>query len=249
LVELTLVASYGSPWKGNLAAEIEATATKGKWHPTSIDFYAVAHTPNYGRRNATLVREVNNVDSLIGAITKTPCPNGGIGRLNVISHGTDGICSLHGEVRANGYVTIGRGHANPREDERIDGATLEWFNTNDVGRTYRDMIRAKLNSKAEIWLIMCKSAGIGDSFVVARELAETFGVRVMGYNSEVWYHPDDGLACPVGVPACVDGRNRTSIGENGKQGRGYFCMAKVPDAFAGKHMSEATHYDPIKVKD
>jgi hypothetical protein len=250
LLELTLVASYPTPWKGNPAAELGALAVEGRWHPTSEDFFAVAHTPNGARSNATIVREVNNIDTLIGAITKIPCPNGGIGRLNLISHGTDGILSLSGEVRANGYVSIGRGYSNSFEDKRIDEATLEWFNEDGRGRIYRDMIRDKLNREAEIWLFMCKSAGIGKPFALARRLANTFGRRVMGYDSEVWYHhPDGKLSCAGRGPACIAGRNITSIGKNGTQGLGYFCMVKVPEPFAGRHMAGAKSYDPVKIED
>lgn len=254
LVELTLVASFPRPWKSD-GEELAAIPIRKRWHPSSVDFYAVAETPNRGRPNATIVREVTDVDSFIGAITcsdlraKTPRPNGNIGRLNIISHGSSGVLSLSGRVLANGGVPLGRGSSNPRNDERIDQTTLNWFNETEKGRAYRGLIRAKLNPGAEIWLIMCRSAGIGDSFIVARELAETFGVKVMGYSSEVWYHPDENLVCPVGDPACVGGRNMTSIGENGTKGRGYFCMVKVPDAFAGKHMNEATSYAPQNIKE
>ena len=72
----------------------------------------------------------------------------------------------------------------------------------------------------------------------------------MGYDSEVWYHhPDGKLSCAGRGPACIAGRNITSIGKNGTQGLGYFCMVKVPEPFAGRHMAGAKSYDPVKIED
>ena len=263
LVEVTLVAYYPSPWK-NDAEEVAALA-QDRWHPTSKDFYAVAHTPNQGRRNATIVREVNNVNTFFGAIKYEDCdakkerPNGSIGRLNLISHGGKGVFSLSGTVRSNGLVFTGRGSENHMIDEMIDDDTLEWFNQDAYGKQCRDEIRAKLNPKAELWLILCNAAGLGPSHNLSRRLAKTFNVTVRAYNKEVWYYPDQAnpqnqIRCPIGAIACLNGRNLTSVGrddppkEHSEKGRGYFCQVKVPHDFAGTHMRNAERISPEDMK-
>jgi hypothetical protein len=252
LIELTLVARFQSPWTSE-SEEAAATQIEGRWHPSIVDFEAVANTPNRGFRYATIVQHVSNVGEMIARIwykdsdeknPKIPRPNCNLGRLNIITHGDDGVIALSGTLDRNGKCQLGDGDTNSRYDKRIDARTLEWFNTDEVGRTYRDMIREKLHPTAEIWLILCKGACIGRSFELARDLANTFGVSVRGYTKEVWYEPDlasngTRIVCGDADPACVGGRNRISIGKGGGVGRGYFCMVKVPEAFTGKHMADA----------
>lgn len=270
LVELTLVAYYPTPWKSD--AEEVTALDQDRWHPTSKDFYAVAHTPNQGRHNATIVREVNNIRSLVGAIKfedlhgRRERPNGSIGRLNLISHGGKrGVFGLSGEVRANGNVFCGRGLEDHFLDEVIDEHTLKWFN--NEGRGHRDDIRAKLDRGAEFWLFLCSAASVGPCRVLSEKLANTFNVTVRAYNDEVWYYPDhknakNQIKCSGDDVACFMGRNLTSIGQDDadkdskeddqledrkKQGRGYFCHVKVPDAFAGTHMRHAVVISPKNI--
>ena len=159
----------------------------------------------------------------------------------VVSLHTDGRCILGGTA------------SEPREEKTIDERTLEWFNTDDTGRIYRDMIRNVLTEDAELWLILCKGHEIGPSNILSQEFANTFGSVVRAYNEEIRYWPDydvlkASIKCPPHAKACVNGRNLTSIGgkkekrkdgENfgaAKTGRGYFCRAKVPKEFAGEHL-------------
>jgi hypothetical protein len=200
LTELTLVARFPSPWHTNDPDEAKATLQKGRWHPSSVDFVAVATTPNLGQRSATTVFHAGSVDELIvricykdsdSANPKVQRPDHNLGRINIITHGNDGVIALSGKLDKSGHCHLGDPDPNnPRFDQRIDGRTLEWFNTDKIGRAYRNMIRQKLHRTAEIWLVMCNGACIGKSFELARELANTFGVTVRGYTQEVWYSPD-----------------------------------------------------------
>jgi hypothetical protein len=257
LVELTMVAQFSGPWKVDDPEEVAAIQAR-RWHPTTMDFEAVANTPNAGFKLATTVQFVRDVDELIGQIyyqnykAKIVRPNQNLGRVNLISHGGKGVFALSGQVHTDGSVHLGDGDANPRYDQRIDERTLEWFNTDEVGRTYRTMIREKLHPKAEFWLILCNGACVGKSYIAAQELANTFGRTVRAYADEVWCHPDrsganNHIQCHGGDAACIMGRNMTSIGENGTQGRGYSCQAKVPEAFAGKHMPAAETISPKNI--
>ena len=104
---------------------------------------------------------------------------------------------------------------------------------------------------------MCSGAGLGPSRNLSQDLANTFNVTVCAYNDEVWYYPDHEnpqapIRCSGNDPACLKGRNLTSIGRDEpdkpkKKGRGYFCQAKVPDAYAGAHMRDSVKISPRNI--
>jgi hypothetical protein len=259
LVELTLVARFPDPWKGNMPGAVQAIEEK-RWHPTLTDFAAIARTPNKAARPRTTIKYAGDISELVQRLcyfdeeSQWPRPNQNLVRVNLISHGGNGVFALSGEVHTDGRVMLGRGDPNPLLDRRIDERTIEWFNTDPVGLVHRDAIREKLHPTAEFWLVLCNGACLGKSYILAQELANTLGVTVKGYRDEVWCHPDrpapgNCIRCLPGARACIDGRNLTSIGENGQQGRGYCCWTKVPDAFAGQHMSAAESFPPKQVRD
>lgn len=258
-VELTLLARFADPWKGNMPGAVQAIA-ENRWHPTITDFWAIAKTPNRAARPRTTIEKAGDVSELIRRLCyideqpARPRPNQNLARVNLISHGGDGVFALSGEVHTDGRVMLGGGNLNPLLDQRIDERTLEWFNDDPVGLVHRDAIREKLHPTAEFWLVLCNGACLGKSYIVAQELANTFGITVRAYREEVWCHPDlpapgNYIRCPGNDRACIDGRNRTSIGEDGAQGRGFSCWSKVPDAFAGKHMPAAESFRPKNVGD
>jgi hypothetical protein len=148
--EVTLVADYESPWKDNERAEI-AVIEADRWHPTIVDFKAVANTPNLAGPTPIIdVVTIGTLGELAGAVENAKDASGKeverpgrcVPRLNLISHGLPGLVSTSGTVAANGDCDLGRGDRSASA-KGLDERTLEWLNTDPAGRIYRDKVRKK----------------------------------------------------------------------------------------------------------
>jgi hypothetical protein len=262
--EVSAVAEFPRPWSHD-SEEIEVMKKAGKWHPTVNDLEAVANTPNTinGVLRTDVIR-VKTIGELVGVLEKSKDikrPPHSVKRLNIFSHGNPGLVALSGTVAATGDVKLG----DPSEDidaagkliqhksTHLDHGTISWlnelddFNKDINGPRFRNIARNKLHPEAEIWLILCNGAGIGKSFELAREIANTFGVAVYGYETEICYHPTYD-----GERGIVLSRTTTSIGEKGEPGIGYYSMEKVyldkaKTKRLGEHLTNATRISPTKV--
>jgi hypothetical protein len=255
---VSVVADFPRPWSDD-RDEIEVMKV-GNWHPTYRDLNAVANTPNtIDDVRRTDVQEVATVGDLIGALQwsrgskeRERRPRS-VKRLNIFSHGNPGLVALSGTVSAGGAVSLGDPNTHKNERKQLDGKAISWLNELDPlkpdanGPRFRDMARGKLHADAEIWLILCNGAGIGRAFELAREIANTFGVAVYAYETEIYYHPDYDEKRGI-----VLSRTTTSIGEKGEPGTGYYSMEKVyldkaKTKRLGAHLNKATRISPTEI--
>jgi hypothetical protein len=274
--ELSLLADFPSPW-ANPRDEVDAyLAANGTWHPTNRVFDAVASTANPKGKVLTEITEVSNLGQFYQAIAFTKAGKGPerepqtVGRVNLFSHGSPRNVALHGHIKLGpmNMVCLGVYQREDAPEDRLKSGMItahEIEYLNDEGTFYRDRIREKLSSDAEIWLFLCGVAkgyenndeqnqrtGKPGKYNIAKELANTFQVVVKAFEDEIWYWPH--VDQKTGR---FDDRTITSIGEKGERGRGYYSREKVPylDATFGNqrrlgwHMvDKASSFSPEKVQ-
>ena len=236
-IEISAIGRYPVPAAWSSAVTELAVLAAGKWHPTTVDFEAVADVPNKPKRR-TLVTEVGMFSELLGVISKTMNgavrPNASIARLNIITHANPGVIGLSGTVADDGSCRVEPFDINdPLNSEGIDSSAMSWLDT--TGQSLRDDARTKFAPGAEIWLLVCNGATVGPSMLLAGDMARTFQVPVVAYNHPLHYWPEKNASGTQITKRCV-----TSIGPSGTKGDGYFCWVKVPPAQAGQHLGLRT---------
>lgn len=206
-IVLTAVADFPRPgeWRSP-AREIAAiTANPGRWHPTNVDFDAMAEFMTrdnaFGTRRHEIVR-VRFLGDLLNAMAAQPA--GSIGRINIITHAGSGSIPLAGVVRDDGSVSFGvPGDDPPNDVSVIGGTTLGNLKANNSvdsahpnlaftpsgGGTirFRDALKSLYPSWAFIYIYGC-NGGFDQTFV--QDVADTFGVMVFGFAAEIGYAPD-----------------------------------------------------------
>jgi len=242
--EVTAIARFENPWAGDEHGEMEAIRA-GKWHPSMVDFDAVANTPNQLLKSTqTHIAEVTTIGTLAGALIKmrrkkdfVDRPDGVVKRLNIISHGMPGLIALAGKLDKSGACYLGdatlereNGALKPYKRTQIDDGALSWLAGEDpedqTGKELLDKMRAKFTHEgAEIWLILCRGGGgvsdlgVGAGAILARKLRDVFRVKVIAFATDIWYWPDMGKH--------ITSRNVTSIGERGERGLGYPSLVEA----------------------
>jgi hypothetical protein len=267
--EVTAVATFANPWEGDEAGEIEAIRA-GKWHPSSVDFSAVANAPNAGSKvPLTEVYDVENIGRLAGALAYTMRngqqqvrPHGEVKRFNLISHGAPGLIALSGRLTRDGACYLGDRHkeqdGEPGKRTQIDEAALLWLSGEEIendgdgrGKKTLDAARAAFaKDGAELWLILCRAAGgvaseVGEGTNLARRLRDVFKVTVVAFSTEVWYWPLDELPANVKHPR-IPSRDWTSIGEHGEHGRGYLSYVEAYYQHHGEKRRLGWHMESAK---
>ncbi|MGB7292650.1 MAG: hypothetical protein WBD99_10800 [Thermodesulfobacteriota bacterium] len=240
--EVSVIAKYPRPkaWgtfgtaAGDLA-EIQTSNTSGShWSPTSDYFRIVARTPHQHKKGITEIFEVETLGEMLGAMLTDANGNArkkhSVRRFNIFAHGNPGLIGLSGTVSATGDVTLGTSSepSDPLKRHRIDTSVINFLN--ESGKALRDQAREKFLPNAEIALILC-NGGVGPGMLLALDLAKTFHVTVQAYEEEIFYRFDFNTS----TNRIID-RNITSVGEKGKQGKGYLCAVSVPAALAGTHL-------------
>lgn len=205
-VVLTAIAHFPPPpqWRGNPAREV-AAIRDDRWHPTDIDFNAMAQFMTrdnaFGARTHEIVR-VKFLGDLLRAMTAMPA--GSVGRINILTHANPGSIPFAGEVNDNGDVFLGAPEGDPLNDvSDMDGTTLgnlRAANSVDFGHPdlaftptgggaikFKDALKHLFPSWAFIYLYGCRG-GFDQPFL--QNFADTFGVMVFGFGAEVFYAPE-----------------------------------------------------------
>ena len=241
-IVLTAVADFPRPnnWRSPIR-EI-AAIRDGRWHPTNVDFNAMAEFMTSENAFGTRTHEIVPV-RFLGELLKAMAakPAGSIGRINIITHAGSGSIPLAGVVQDNGGVPFGVPGGDPPNDVSIiDGLTLGNLRVNnsvdsafpDLAFTpsgggeirFSDALKSFYPSWAFIFIYGC-NGGFDEEFL--QNVADTFGVMVFGFGAMIFYAPDE------------NGHRITSrlnCRYPDKAGKPYIGLHKlIPDRFAKPH--------------
>lgn len=177
---ITLVGSFQNPWSSTpekekwIVDESKKPGSKYEWHPTSDDFKAV-----------TGGIPVASFAGLLGVIEKEP--KGSIRRINVFSHGNEGLFAFGGEIdkesgtcRLN--VTTGLTEKVITQNEWIPkGAGNYEESLGLIARKLRD----RFVKGGEIDFFMCNTGKGGINLQLLQETANAFQVVTKGFSEEI----------------------------------------------------------------
>ncbi len=183
-VTLHFIGQFVNPWANNPALEKQRATPdpvtkKNKWHPGAIDFAATA-----GRSGVAV--NVAGFRGFLGEIEKQQ--PGSIERINVFSHGGDGLIAFSGSVNVeNGQVMLDLGTG-------LDEKTITDLEPIPKGQgKYEETLgavahrlRNRFANNAKICFYVCNSSsGIG--LPLLQEIANAFQVVANGFSEEVGY--------------------------------------------------------------
>lgn len=185
LREITIVGSFKNPFASR-ADEIKAMK-ENRWEPSTDDFVDVAGT----------ALTVDHFHTIFGAILvegNKETKAGSIKRINIFTHANPSMIAFSGQISSVGAmasVTLRtNGAMTPGDLQALtQGQTFNVASKNKTiaAKTFTlDDIRRRFAKDAVIVLYACKS-GIDSGFL--QEIADTFQVKVRGFNDLVGYFP------------------------------------------------------------
>lgn len=197
MVEITMVASFPSPWKGNQALEIAGMkksavnpGVSSGWAPSTDDFNQVAEADV---KDAKTIFSVGTTGEMIGAM-QTAKP-GTLSRVNLITHSSPSILPLAGTVDQQGGVFFtGVGNSTLLNQPRIDTNFIDFLNGKfqpagePDGKTLRTDLRALFRADAEFFFYGC-DGGQAQSFLVMQEWSLCLGIAVHGFVNFIDFQP------------------------------------------------------------
>jgi hypothetical protein len=200
-----VVATFINPFK-TTADEVKAMK-EGRWEPSSDDFRAVAGTSvtvnNYLQLLAVMLVDG---DHETGA--------GSIGRINIFTHANSDLIAMSGRVAASGMTT----QVFLDVSSAISEETLDLLNKPGLPFTVQAKskkisskqftladVRRRFAPNAVIVIYACHT-GVQGTFL--QRIADTFQVRVRGFDDVIGYFP------AFEEPDRVTNRRRTGVGHN-----------------------------------
>jgi hypothetical protein len=203
--EINVVANFANPFK-TTAEEVKAMQ-EGRWEPSADDFRAVA--------GASVT-----VDSYLQLLAVTlvdgdhETANGSIGRINIFTHANSDLIALKGTLSAGGMTTQVFLDVN----SAISEDTLDILNKPGLPFTVNAKskqisskqftladVRKRFSPNALIVIYACHT-GVQSAFL--QRIADTFQVRVRGFDDVIGYFPR------FEEPDRVTNRRQTGVGHN-----------------------------------
>jgi hypothetical protein len=203
--EINVVASFSSPFK--TTAE-EVTAMKeNRWEPSTQDFRAVA---------GDAVTVDNYLQLLAVALVDgdSETANGSIGRINIFTHANSDLIAMKGTIRAGGMTTnVSLDVASAISEDTLDALNQPGVPFNVQARSKKISskqftlgdVRKRFAPNAMIVIYACHT-GVQGTFL--QRIADTFQVRVRGFDDVIGYFPN------FEEPDRVTNRRRTGVGHN-----------------------------------
>lgn len=197
-VEITMIANFPPPWKGNQRLEIAGmkkgaanpTAAAPGWAPSNDDFNEVIEADVKDRKS---IFTVNNTGEFIGAIQSAK--PGTLGRLNLITHSNSSIIALKGDIDLQGVVTFpgfnpGDVLGTPRLNTDFFAFLNGTFNPdpNLDGKALRDDLRTRFRPDAEFFIYSC-DGGVGSSILILQDITRTLGIAVHAFKNFIDFQP------------------------------------------------------------
>lgn len=196
--EITMIANFPPPWKGNQRLEIEGmkkgaanpTGSAPGWAPSNDDFNEVVEADVKDRKS---IFAVNNTGEFIGAIQSAK--PGTLGRLNLVTHSNNSIIALKGDIDLQGSVTFpGFNPADVLETPRLTTDFFAFLNgsfdpdpTLD-GKGLRDDMRTRFRPDAEFFIYGC-DGGSGSAVLIMQDIGRTLGITVHAFRNFIDFQP------------------------------------------------------------
>ncbi len=176
---LNFVGSFPNPWTKKGPKREREQYDKDKWNPSVDDFQAAA----LGAK----VIEPTTFSRFLGAIQQQK--PGTIERINLISHGGDGLYALAGTIgEMDGAVFLTKAGAltsavvGDTEPIYKDGVEVD-----SLGTTARKL-RDRFAAGAVIYCYVCHSGAYTESGLLLQELANAFRVKTAGFSDTIrWF--------------------------------------------------------------
>jgi hypothetical protein len=236
--EITVISSFKNPFKGP-ADEIQAMK-QNRWEPSTDDFRAVAG-------NAVTIDHFHQLFAAILVDGAKETKAGSIGRINIFTHANSDMIAFSGSISSSGAMAS----VSLKVDGSITPGDLQsltqgqTFNVNSTNKAIASKwfsladVRGRFAKDAIIVVYACKS-GLDSSFV--QEIADTFQVKVQGFNDLIGYFPEyDDKTNTIK-------RRRTGVGRNAAVVTGDFhdmdksnkAVVKTPKAGGGSSSVKKT---------
>lgn len=189
-IHMRLIADFPSPW-GNTAQELKVLES-GNWHPTTVDFRAVAMADGGKSPHTYTIRTVHDMLDSINSV-----PDDSILALSIITHATEGLIGISGKVEATGAVHL-QSRDNSLESPGIDQSIVDkggLLNNQAMGsdtpeRRLRNKARKKLHDNAVMIIYGCNSGNSTMNYNLLRWISRTFNVTVYGFKRYIMYTPE-----------------------------------------------------------
>jgi hypothetical protein len=208
--EISVVATFPKPFK-SVAEEVKAMKDD-RWEPSTEDFSAVA-----GQQSVTVDNYLQLLAvALVDGNRETTA--GSIGRINIFTHSNSDLIAMRGTISVGGLTTtVSLEVPTAISDDTLDalnqpGATFSISHKSKSisSKKYTlDDVRKRFAANAVIVLYSCRA---GVSKVFLQRIADTFQVKVRGFDDVIGYFPTF-VESPK--PA-VTNRRRVGIGHNSK---------------------------------
>lgn len=166
------VGDFPYPWPSE--ADEAAAIKAGEWFPSEKDFAAAMKNSGF---NGSKWQTVGSTASFINLIFREP--KGSIAQVNFVTHGASDEIGLSGTVEP-GAVFFSDG----LDEAELDGFRANGIQNNDGSVTPWSEVQARFAADAEIVIYACKAA-LDRTFL--QYLAETFGVTVKAFSTELHY--------------------------------------------------------------
>jgi hypothetical protein len=197
-VEISMIANFPPPWKGNQALEI-AGMKKGAnnpspgapgWAPSNDDFNEVIEADVKDKKS---IFGVNNTGDFIGAIQSAK--PGTIARLNLITHSNNSIIALKGDIDLQGVVTFpGFDPSDVLATPRLNTDFFAFLNGSFApdpsldGKALRDDMRTRFRPDAELFIYGC-DGGVGSAVLILQDITRTLGIAVHAFKNFIDFQP------------------------------------------------------------
>ena len=202
--EITVISSFKNPFKG-AADEIQAMK-QNRWEPSTDDFRAVAGS-------ALTIDHFHQLFAAILVDGTKETKAGSIGRINIFTHANSDMIAFSGSISSSGAMASVSlkvdGSITPGDLQSLtQGQTFNVSSTNKaIASKWFSLadVRGRFAKDAIIVVYACKS-GLDSSFV--QEIADTFQVKVRGFNDLIGYFPE------YNEGTNTIKRRRTGVGRN-----------------------------------